>query len=219
MRTRSYWRVAATVAALGLAAAGAEGCHWLASWAFAERHPKDTIKVEYPLAADRLVIVVYAGTDVLFSAPAAPVEISGDMVNEIARTLAPRVKTIIHPVEVVKWQESNLEWPNMSLMDIAKAFQADVILYVELEQYTMVEENSASLLRGHVRARIQVGQAAAEHNPVYETHVETLFPEDRPAGILETSERTIRIHTNRLFAQAVVNKFHDYQVEVRGGRS
>jgi len=213
------WRRGVLVMLVGAMALGLGGCyvpHFLV-WLFGERHPKETIKAEYPLEAERLVIVVYAGTDVLFSDPTAPVEISGNMVNEIARNLAPRIKTIVHPVEVVRWQESNLEWPNMSLVDIAKAFQADVILYVELEQYTMIEERSASLLRGHVKARIQVARPAVEQNPVYETHVETLYPEDRPAGVLETTERTIRIITNRVFAQSVVNKFHDHEVEVRGG--
>jgi hypothetical protein len=63
-----------------------------------------------------------------------------------------------------------------------------------------------------------VAEAAAPRNPVYETTIETLFPEDRPVGIMETSDRTIRTGTNILFSRAVVDKFRDHEVEVKGGR-
>jgi hypothetical protein len=202
----------------GLAAAGACGCHNLFAWAFAERHPKETIKSEYNLEADRLVIVPYAGTEILFNDPTAPVEVSSALVNEIGLHLRPRIKTIVHPVEVTRWQESNLEWPNMTLPDIAKAFQADTLLYVELEQFTMTEERSANLLRGHAKARVQVVKADSTRNPVFETTVETLVPEDRPVGVLEVSERQIRMATTVMFSRAIMRKFYDHEVEVKGGK-
>ena len=51
-----------------------------------------------------LVIVIYAGTDVLFSDPVVPLEISGNMVNEIAKNLNERgnaVVMITHDMELV----------------------------------------------------------------------------------------------------------------------
>jgi hypothetical protein len=120
---------------------------------------------------------------------------------------------------VVRWQESNLEWPNMSLVDIAKTFGADTILYIELERYTMMEDRSANLYRGRVRARVQVTETKAERNPVYETVVEMVYPEEGPVGVLGTTERVVRTYTNDAFAKAVINKFRDYEVEVKGGRS
>jgi hypothetical protein len=185
---------------------------------FAPRHPKEMVKAEYPLKAERLVIVTYAGTEILFDDPTAPLEVSSDLVNEILRSLGTNVKSIIHPVQVVRWQESNLEWPNMLLVDIAKAFEADTLLYVELERYTMMEDRSANLYRGRIRARIQVAETKAERNPVYETTVETVFPPDRPVGVLESNERTIRLGTNLYFARDVIGKFHDHEIEVKGGR-
>jgi hypothetical protein len=201
-----------------LAAAGAGGCQWLIPWAVADRHPKETVKAEYNLEAERLVIVPYAGIEILFNDRMAPLEVSKDIVNQIGLHLKSHVKTIVHPIAVDQWQESTLEWPNMALPDIAKAFQADTLLYVELERYTMVEERSASLFRGRVRARVQVVKADAPRNPVYETTVETVFPEDQPVGVIGTSERVIRAHTNLAFAEAVVRKFYQYQVEIKGGR-
>lgn len=211
-------RVAILLLALGVAVSGCQLPGQLFAFFFAPRHPKKTVKAEYKLASDRLVIVPYAGTDILFTYPAVPLEVSHDILNEIYLNLRPRVKAAVRPVDVVRWQESNLEWPNMALEDIAKTFQADTVLYVELERYTMLEERSANLFRGRVRARVQVVKAEAKRNPVYETIVETVFPEDRPVGVLEVSERKIRAAVTRIFARDVVRKFHDHEVEDRGGR-
>jgi hypothetical protein len=218
MRYPNGWRLAALAALAGLVAVGTCGCHWLYAWAVAERHPMQEVKAEYELAADRLVIVPYASTEILFSDATASLEISRDLINEILQNVgAGRVKTIVHPVEVARWQEANLEWPNMPLADIGKVFQADTVLYVELEHYTMYEERSSNLFRGRVRARIQVARPDAEHNPVYETTVETVFPEEGPVGVVGTTERMVRAGTNLIFARDVARKFYSHKVEIRGG--
>jgi hypothetical protein len=181
---------------------------------------KKTIKAEYPLEAEKLAIVVYAGTDVLFTYPAVPLEISRDLVNEILKNLRPKIKQIVHPVEVVRWQESNLDWTNMSPLDIAKTFKVDTLLYVEIEQYTTVEERSSNLFRGHIRANVQVVKVGAENNPVFKTKtpMDVLFPEDRPVGVVD-AESQIRVGTGLLFAQKLINKFYDREIVVKAGKS
>ena len=207
-----------TVLAVWLAVA-AGGCNIPAqffAWMFAPRHPKKTVPAEYQLQAERLVVVPYAGTDILFHYPTAHVEVSRDVINELLTHVKDRVKSVVHYAEVIRWQESNIEWPNMSLEAIAETFKADTLLYVELERYSTVEERAANLMRGHIKARVHVVKPEAERNPVYETTVETLFPEDRPLGVLDVSERQIRATTTRLFARDVVRKFYEHEVEIKG---
>jgi hypothetical protein len=43
-------------------------------------------------------------------------------------------------------------------------------------------------------------------------------PEDRPVGVLEISERQIRMATTVMFSRAVMRKFYDHEVEVKGGK-
>jgi len=214
-----FGRRFAVVVLAGWFGFAASGCYLphFAVWLFGPRKIMKEVKAEYPLESARLVIVPYAGTDVLFTYPMAPIEIGQALVNEIGQHFSDRVKTIVHPVRVVRWQKSTLDWPNMSLVEIGEHFQADTVLYVELERYTMVEERSANLFRGRARARVQVVKVEDEHNPVYETVVETVVPEDRPVSVLGTSERMIRQATNLVFAREVVWKFYDHKVEVKGG--
>jgi len=200
----------------GFAASGCYVPHFLV-WLLGPQKITKEVEAEHHLESERLVIVPYAGTDVLFTYPTVPIEISQALVNEVGKNLGDRVETIVHPVQVVRWQESTLDWPNMSLVEIGRHFQADTVLYVELERYTMVEERSANLFRGRAKARVQVVKVESEHNPVYSTTVETVVPEDRPVSVLETGERLIRQATNRLFAEEVVRKFYDHKVEVKGG--
>ncbi len=216
-RRRSIGWAAAAVVALGLASAGCYAPHFFV-WLFKPDKIMTPVKEEYHLEAERLVILPYAGTDILFTYPAVPLEISQELVYAIVRNLGGRVKTIVHPVEVVRWQESTLEWPNMSLERIAKVFQADTLLYVELDPSAVVGEGAANLFRGRVKARLEVVKVGAEHNPVYDATVETTYPEDVPVGILGTTERVIRQYTNFHFARDVIRKFYDHKVEVKGGR-
>jgi hypothetical protein len=204
---------------VAVGAAGACGCHLphFFVWLFADRHPTVKVEAEYELEAERLVIIPYAGTDILFTYSEVPVEIAADLINQIRGHIPGRVKTIIHPVEVNRWQESNLDWPNYSLKDIARTFAADTVLYVELERYSLFDERSANLYHGRVRARLQVAKAEAARNPVWEDTIEVTFPPDRPIGVLDTTERRMRQGTNLQFAIEVIRKFYDHEVEAKGG--
>lgn len=212
MRRPALWALSA------LFALAASGCY-LGHFLVALTKPKEYkhIKAEYRLEAERLVIVPYVGSNIQFQYPTAPVEIANEVVYALGRHLKDKVRTVVPPVAVVQWQESNLEWPNMGLEEIGRRFQADTVLYLELEQYTMLEENSANLLRGRARARVQVAKVGSDRSPAYSGTAEVLFPKDHPVSTLQTSERTMRQGTNRLLGEEVVNKFFDRKIEVEGG--
>lgn len=206
-------------AGLVLVALAAGGCWTLGQAYVGLVKPKEwrDIPKEHELRAERLVIVPYAGTDIRFSYPTVPLEVSLQISYAIARYLPKRVGEIVHPVRVARWQESDVEWLSMTPEEIGRKFDADTVLYVELDQYSTMEEKSANLLRGRAGARVQVVKVGAASNPVYEGTAEVVFPEDHPVNALTISERAIRQATNRLFGEAVVNKFRDRRVEVVGG--
>jgi len=209
------------LAAVGLASSGC-GLELFFSWLTAPRHPKRNVPAEYKLEADLLLILPYAGTEILFDYPTAAVEVSQRTAMEVARHLRRRVKRIANPAQVQAFQDSNLDWPSMSLAEIGRRFGADKILYIELSRYTMMEPDSVSLLRGRISAKVEVADvAAAAENPAYSTDVDIVFPPDRPVAAAEFPERVIRQVTTRLFAETVVKKFYDHEEKVQmraGGR-
>jgi hypothetical protein len=212
------WMRRAVPVLLGLLVAAVAGGCYLGHLLVAVTKPDERkeIKAEYNLEADTLAIVCYCGTDILFMNPTVPIEVSNDLVSEVLTHLKPKVRQIINPVKVVQWQDSNLDWTNMSTVDIAKAFEADTLLYVELEQYSTVEERSANLFRGHIRATVQVVKPGAAVNPVYRAPIEVSFPEGRPVGVVE-GEAQIRRGTSVVFARTIMKKFYDREVIIKGG--
>jgi hypothetical protein len=219
MRYRMRWRLAMLATMLALTGLGACGCHWLTAYFMEERHPKKLVKAEYNLTAQKLLIVPYVSTEILFNDSTIPLDISSKLAMQIQQHLrSERIKSIVHPVEVNKWQESNVEWQNMKVMDMAKAFGADAVLYVEVEDYSTIEERSANLYRGRVRAHIQVVRPDADHNPVYDGIVETVFPKDQPVSATGTTENRVRMATNEVFAEDVMFRFYDHEVEIVGGK-
>lgn len=216
MRKTALWIILVALAAT------ATGCHLPHLIAYLAKDEYKDIPAEHKLEAEKLVIVPYVTTDVQFEHPALPVSLSQDIIAAMTAEGVPlpsRVHLIEHPVAVVRWQESNLEWPAMSLADIGRRFKADTVLYVEVLRYSLIEERSANLLRGRASARVQVVKPAEGDRPVYETTVEAVYPENRPVGVLETSERVIRHATNVTLAENIVNKFYDRRVKVTGGGS
>lgn len=74
--------------ALVAVGAGA-GCyvpHFLV-WLFKPDQITRSVKAEYDLKAECLVIVPYAGTDILFTYPTVPIEVSQELVYAIVRDL------------------------------------------------------------------------------------------------------------------------------------
>jgi hypothetical protein len=186
------------------------------SWLFAPRHPKKFVPAEYKLKADMLLILPYAGTDILFNNPTASVEVAQGVMMEIARHLSGKVKRVVNPVQVLQFQENNLDWQSMSLVDVGRKFKADKVLYVELTHYSMIEPDSVNLLRGRISARVEVVDATAQGDakPVYSTDADVIFPPDRPVDIMEASERMVRQVTIAQFAQTVIRKFYDHKEEI-----
>jgi len=214
-------RKAALVLIICAMALGSGGClRLLGQFYVGLVKPKDyrDIPKEYDLTATKLVVVPYVPSDIQFEYPELAIEISNNIVYGVAANLKDKVKEIEYPIRVVQWQESNLDWPNLSLEEIGKVFGADTVLYVELERYSVLEENSANLLRGRARGRIEVAKVGAPHNPVYSGVAEVVFPKDYPVNNLTVSERVMRQNTNKLFGDEVANKFHDRRVEVEPGQ-
>jgi len=187
---------------------------------FAPREAKKFVEREHDLTAERLLILTYAGNDVLFEYPTAGLEISYQVIQHMSNHLKGRVHRVINPNRVARYQQRTLDWPNMPVDEIGRVFEADKVLYVELSRFTIMEERSANLYRGRVIARLQVYDTAAPEGDalLYTGDVSVQVPDDRPMGAMEISELKLRQATVYRFAEEVVWKFFDHEEKVVTGR-
>jgi len=219
MRSDCRHTLAALLLAVAACAAGGCGLPNLLVYPFAEREATRQVAHEYHLTAERLLILPFAGHDVLFEYPGAPLDISYQVIGQIQRYGDVRVRRVINPQQVALYQQSNLDWPNKLVAQIGREFQADKVLYIELNRYTMMEEGSANLYRGRISAHLQVVDPKAEGRlPLYETDVSVTVPEDQPAGVMDVSEDKLRQAAMFRFAEALVWKFVDHEEKVVKGK-
>lgn len=202
----------ALLVALTVCASGC-GLPNLLVYPFADRDAKRDVKRQYDLTGERLLILPYAGHDILFEYPNAGLEISYQVIQQISQNLRGRVHRVINPAQVALYQRSKLDWPTTEVSDIGREFEADKVLYIELTRFTIMEERSANLYRGRVAAHIQVIDTSKPrgHELLYETDVSIEVPDDRPMGTTEISELNLRQATVYRFAEEVIWQFYDHK--------
>ncbi len=205
-------------ALLVLLAWGTAGCGiaHLMIYPWAPREAKKDVKSEHDLVAERLLILPYAPHDVQFNNPGVGRDLSNHMIREIRENLRGRVHRVINPAQVALYQQSNLDWPNLSVAEIGRQFKADKVLYVELNRFTMMEEDSANLFRGRVEATIRVVAPAREavSATLYEGQVAVTVPEDQPIGSIDISEAKFKQAVLYRTGQEIIWKFHDHSEKV-----
>jgi hypothetical protein len=177
--------------------------------------PTRTILAEYPyLKGERIAVAVWADHETIFEFPNVQLELS----SFVARAIEQHVKDVklVHPREVVDFQNRNRDWDRLPAARIAERLGADRLILIELGQYTTRDPGSEHLLRGHIAAAVRVYTASAGEgvSPAYRTEVSIAHPPDGP-GAWGQSETIIRRETMEVFAEELAKKFYDHKVKVR----
>ncbi|MBN2581485.1 MAG: hypothetical protein JXL80_00345 [Planctomycetes bacterium] len=198
------------VVALGLCGCGL--AH-LFAYPFASREGTVHVKGDYDLRADALLIFPYLGSEIQLEYPNAGLEISSFIYQELYANLKGRVRGVVNPQQVVRYQQTDLDWQNKSIQEIGREFGADKVLYIEVNRLTLMEEHSANLYRGRVKAHLQVvdvGSTTGE-GLLYESDVSVVVPKDNPLGTMQISSARIMTETLTQFAKETVWKFYDHE--------
>ena len=194
--------------------AGCNLLEWPVYVIFGQRHEK--IKAEYTgLNGHKTAIVVATGPGVDFEYPEAKLN--------VALATAVTVRGEINDVEFVeqekveRFQMVNLDWPAMSMSEIAKQLNVDRILYIDLYQFTLYEQRSVQLLRGRVRATLQIYETDSPfpNRVVYQSEIATLYPEHGPVPSSPAAMHKLQTETIIIFAQTLARKFYDHKVNVK----
>ena len=191
-------RVRTRRAAVGLMALGAVAIFSLAgcdprtlAYFFGDGAPQ--IPGEAPSFVGKKVVIVSVAT------PTAATEYSS-----IDRDLSREMRTIfsdIHKIELVEqqkvtdWLASHPTWSDPG--DIAKAFEADYVVFFEISQFSIQDPRSPGMLEGNAEVHMRVTEyahpkdskgkpnktAPKEVNQVFEDEYKTTFPKNAPVEL------------------------------------
>ena len=126
------------------------------------------------------------------------------------------------PDQLVKWQESHPYWNTIRYSRLVNTINVEVIILIDLAQYTTHELGNEYQLRGTILATVSVIEASREgdladtnDNFSYSRTVRSQFPQDNPVGMLDSDEQTVELGMLANFADKVAGLFYDHKETVK----
>ncbi len=158
------------------------------------------------LEKQTVVVTAYAGRGAQFQHPG----IDNDLTRGVVRELRDNVKGIklADPNAVRQWRD---EHADPELVDVGQEFKATRVLYMEVEEFTLYEQQSTLLYRGSAKVRVQVADVEKDGEIVWEDYIEVLFPPSRPIPSQEMSAQKFRALFMRYLTRNVAHQFFEYR--------
>ncbi len=131
-----------------------------------------------------VAVVCYVPDEVKWNYP----EIDQDLAKYISyRMHQHRVKTI-DPDRVNAWLDENSEWSEPD--EIGHALSVKYVIYVDLQNFVLFEENSSDLFRGRADGAVSVWEMDedGEGDKIYHKEIISKFPLLAPVSTYEVSE-------------------------------
>lgn len=136
----------------------------------------------------------------------APVELQHDFSKvdqEVCRYVANRLNQhkikVVNPDRVHAWLDKNADWDKPE--EIGAAFKTTYVIYIDLEKYSLYEENSANLYRGRAELQVSVWEMQDDDSAekIYTKELTSRYPLAVPRSTSEiTYYRFKRQYLSRL---------------------
>lgn len=138
-----------------------------------------------------------------------------DLVDGITRRMKVQGIDVISPDEVAKWIDDNggvITDPS----EMAKAFDADFVAWIDMFGFTLREENSTRLLRGRANGFIRVYQVEEVNGDrtaltAFNTEFSTTFPSHQPISEIGRSSVTFQKEFVDRVCGELAEKFYDHR--------
>jgi hypothetical protein len=127
-----------------------------------------------------------------------------DLTREFSAILRKKVKkiTVIDPDKVMTWKEAHPKWTAPA--EIAADFNADIVIFLEVEQFQVESPADVNMLHGQSKVHIVAYEMQYPKNSkdrpikdqpkepvsIYDDYAETMFPERGPIPIDTGSSRS-----------------------------
>jgi len=173
------------------------------------------VKAEFDgLSGKTVAVVVYTDLRTQYEYSDINLTLSSAICGQLEKNVK-KIK-LIPATRVVRYQDENIYWAEMDKTELGKAFGADYVLYVPLEEFATRVPDSSYLYRGRATCEPSVYDTSKPPREarVYKgDKIRVQYPEHEPSGMANENDRQIRIRTEAIFAERVAWKFYDHQEE------
>lgn len=203
---------------LSVAALFVGGCDAInfIAYVFAPSAPTKTVEAEFDGLKDQTVaVVVFADPEIQLDYNMAQLELTDAIGAQLKRCVSN--VTVVDARRVLRYQAENPGWDVMPPEKLCDVFKSGYVMLISLLDFSTREPGSIHLARGRITAEVSIykaGQSSCDgENPVWRTGpITTVFPTESPLGIPTRDEWTLRIRTERIFADKLVRKFYKHEV-------
>ncbi len=133
----------------------------------------------------------------------------------VAEEMRSKLKVdVVDPTIVEQFQASDLNWTDRHPSQIGRErYHAELVLYVELQEFTTAAEESGELLRGRIEGNCSLftaDKSGSEAELLWQKKVKALYPPNMPQVAEIGAVERIRDETIKLFAENLVKHFYGH---------
>lgn len=168
------------------------------------------------LAGNSVAIVVYAPQATLNEYTATREEICAFVVNQMRQHMP--TTRILDPDDLITWQNSTLNWANLSARDIGRHFNVDRVIAIQVLDYSTKRPLGVSNFQGRLRVQCHIYNTAEDAAgldanghlaPAWTGLVDAAWPSGKPLDPTQTNESAVRLRTLDAFADLLVQFFYE----------
>jgi hypothetical protein len=118
---------------------------------------------------------------------------------------------VINPDQVKAWLDANKDWDKPE--EIGAAFKTNYVIYIDLNEFTLYEEGSATLYRGRSEAIVSVWKMDEDFetaDKIFSKEKISKFPTTRPESSTETTYSNFKARYLSRLSDEIGRFFYEY---------
>ncbi len=153
-----------------------------------------------------VVVICFAPTDIRYSFE----NIDHEIAKFVAFRLIQHEIKVVAPDRVRDWLDQNKEWDEPS--EIGAFFKATHVVYIDLSQFSLYEDDSANLFRGRSESVISVWKMDGEDDAekIYTNEKISKFPTHQPIAASDETYQNFKARYLARLSEEIGRLFYEY---------
>jgi hypothetical protein len=154
-----------------------------------------------------VAVICYAPNDVKYSFE----NIDHELAKYVAFRLSEHKIKVINPDRVKAWLDEHPNWDKPE--ELGAAFEATYVVYIDLNEFTLYEEGSATLYRGRSEAIVSVwkmDQESEEGEKIFSKEKLSKFPTHQPISAAEETYSNFKARYLSRLSDEIGRLFYEY---------